>query len=274
MQLTIFNLGHGSCALLIADNNNVALFDCGHDDDIGFRPSTHLPAAGITAVEQLVISHYDQDHVSDLANLRRTTPIKALRTNRSLDPRVIRGIKQAGGPIEPGVSAAIDMATSYSDGMTEADWSDVSLGNTELLTFHHDHPDFEDTNNLSVVSFIRHPNLNIILPGDLEQDGWRAFLGNSFFQENLREVNVFVASHHGRINGYVEEVLEISQPDIVVISETAIQYGTQEHQYGKHATGITWNGGPQVRRTLTTRRDGNIKIETKPQGGYYITAGA
>jgi len=49
--------------------SNVALFDCRHDDQTGFRPSRYLMRRGVTGVEHLVISHYDQDHLSDLPNL-------------------------------------------------------------------------------------------------------------------------------------------------------------------------------------------------------------
>ena len=68
MRVEIFNVGHGSAALAIADNGNLALFDCGHDPD-GFRPSVYLPQRW-RAVQQFVVSHYDSDHVSDLAELR------------------------------------------------------------------------------------------------------------------------------------------------------------------------------------------------------------
>ena len=68
---------------MVADNNNVVLFDCGHDAE-GFRPSVYLPQ-NWRAVQQLVVSHYDSDHVSDLANLRTRMPIeRCSRTLRSV----------------------------------------------------------------------------------------------------------------------------------------------------------------------------------------------
>jgi beta-lactamase superfamily II metal-dependent hydrolase len=70
MQFHIFNVGHGSCAFLIADNGSTILFDCGRDNEGGFRPSLTLPRLGCTRIDEFVISHYDSDHVADLANLR------------------------------------------------------------------------------------------------------------------------------------------------------------------------------------------------------------
>jgi hypothetical protein len=54
---------------------------------------------------------------------------------------------------------------------------------------------------------------------DIEREGWLEMLKLPSFQQCLREVNVFVASHHGRENGYCEEVFQYCTPDIVVISD-------------------------------------------------------
>lgn len=38
-------------------------------------------------------------------------------------------------------------------------------------------------------------------------------LKNADFRQRLAEVNVFVASHHGRENGYCEEVFQYCKPE-------------------------------------------------------------
>ncbi len=270
MNLTIFNVGHGSCAYLIADNRNVALFDCGRDE-AGFRPSSYLPRRGCTAIEHLYISHFDQDHVADLPDLLATLPIRIFYRNRSMSPDQIRQLKLRSGPLEQGVRAAIDMISGATD-VTPHTQAAAALGGVEVTTFCNDYPTFQDMNNLSLVSFIHHAQVSIVLPGDLEKAGWQQLLGNPTFREHLGRVQIFVASHHGRENGYLPEVFNYCTPDIVIISDTAIQYATQENKYAQHARGLPWNNRTSTRYVLTTRHDGNITIETPSQGGYFITA--
>ncbi len=267
MELRIFNVGHGSCALLIADNGNVVLFDCGHDDDLGFRPSRDLLADGCSGIERLVISHYDEDHVSDLGNLRRALPIQTVVRNRSVTPEAIRRLKSSSSG--PGVEALLELASAYT---AEVARPPVFAG-VELATFYNPYPTFRDTNNLSVVSFVRHTpsGTAIILPGDLERSGWEALLADPAFREELGRVRIFVASHHGRANGYAPAVFDYCTPDIVVISDTAIQYDTQVDCYARHARGIPWNSGATTRYVVTTRRDGNITITTRATG-YHVAA--
>ena len=54
MRFTIHDVGHGFCAHLKHDNDNVMLWDCGHKTDPENRPSKFLPAAGISTVQSLL----------------------------------------------------------------------------------------------------------------------------------------------------------------------------------------------------------------------------
>ena len=51
MRIHIFDVSHGFCALLVADNGNVMLFDCGHNETTGFRPSKYLTDSGCFGIE-------------------------------------------------------------------------------------------------------------------------------------------------------------------------------------------------------------------------------
>jgi hypothetical protein len=106
-----------------------------------------------------------------------------------------------------------------------------------------------------------------VFPGDIERDGWLVMLERADFRQYLSQVNVFVASHHGRENGYCEEVFRYCKPDIVVISDKGIQHDTQEHCYDSHATGLDFSRSGR-RYVLTTRKDGHITIE-KAKGNLY-----
>lgn len=267
MRLQVFDVSHGFCAYLIADNGNVMLFDCGHNDRTGFRPSEYLPAKGCTAIERLVIQNYDEDHVSDLPNLRKVLSIQVLRRNKSLAPETLEAIKQETSPITPAMKSTIDMAKEYSHDVTNP----PPFPNIEYLTFHNTYPEFTDTNNLSVVSFIQYDGMGIISPGDLEKAGWLKLLEQENFRNNLKKVNIFISSHHGREGGYCEDVFKYCSPDIIIISDKEVTHETQKTNYTKHANGVTWDGGPEKRYVLTTRSDGMITINKEIGKGYHIS---
>src|SRR5258706_15639627 len=113
MRIQVFDVSHGFCAYLIADNNNVMLFYCGHNERTGFRPSEYLRARNCTAIERFFILNYDHDHVSDLANLRRTIPIGILHRNKSISSDELRNLKEENGELTDGLEAAIDMVATY-----------------------------------------------------------------------------------------------------------------------------------------------------------------
>ena len=90
-------------------------------------------------------------------------------------------------------------------------------------------PPFDKENNLSLVVFFSCGPHKIIFPGDMEVEGWRRLLFNPAFVRELASVTFFVASHHGRRNGYCEEVLDLCPLiQAVIISDKAKGYQSQE----------------------------------------------
>ena len=223
MQIRIFDVTHGFCAYVVADNGNVILFDCGHNEESGFRPSTYLRRDGCTGIEAFVVTNYDGDHLSDLPNLRlmrRELPIDFLYLNPSINAEQLRRLKLEGGPIRLGMQALLDMMNTYTTTGAEL----PPFPGIEFREFWNDYPTFRDTNNLSFVTFLHYRDIHIVFPGDLEVAGWRALLRDSSFRSHLSRVNFFVASHHGRENGYCREVFEYCHPDIVIVSDGPVRY--------------------------------------------------
>ncbi len=258
MEFHIFNVGHGFCALLVADNGNTILFDCGHDDD-GFKPSEYLPSQGIYSVNRFHLSHFDSDHVSDLHNLRQKVVISLITRNPSMSAADLQTDKLKGGPLANGLRSAIEMHGSYTSPVLVP----PTYPGVEFVTFHIPYPVVQDTNNLSLVTFVHCGKFHVVIPGDLEVAGWKELLKQPSFREHLARTNVFIASHHGRENGYCPEVFQYCSPELVIISDTVKQYESQEHNYHDHASGVTFPNGT-TRKVLTTRCDGHISFHVDP----------
>ena len=266
MDITIFDVAHGFCAFLVSDDGNTMLFDCGHNSLKNFRPSEYLPRIGCNRIDRFFVSNYDEDHISDLANLRQQLPIGVLHRNKSISYDELARIKAQGGPLGIGMVALLGMISEYTSGVAGYN----EFPNVEIETFCSDYPAFTDTNNLSLVSFIHYQGIDIVFPGDLEIAGWQALLQIPSFIQHLQRVNIFVASHHGRANGLCTKVFDFCKPDIIIISDESIKYQTQQVDYSRFAIGLPWQGGT-TRHTLTTRNDGMITIRQPLGYKYFIT---
>lgn len=257
MRFHILDVGHGQCAYLWADNGNVMMFDCGHSADPEFRPSAFLSNLGISSIQRLFISNYDEDHISDLPELRRLHTIGILHRNRSITPGQLRALKRQGGPISWAMESLLEMKETYN--VTAHDMGPPEFTGVSWHNFWaHYGTHFDDTNNLSLVTFLHLPRLNVLIPGDLEEQGWLHHLRDQSFRHLLGQVDVMIASHHGRESGYCGEVFKYCRPRLIVFSDSAISYATQEMAgaYYKHSSGMRI--GEETRFVFSTRSDGDV----------------
>lgn len=256
MELRIFDVEHGACALLTCDNGTRLMIDCGHNGDTGWRPGRYLRDQGIPRLEMLAITNYDEDHVSGLPDLLENVDVEWLWRNRSVTPETIRRLKSEDG-MGSGIEALVGMASNYTSG-TEA--TPPTFLGVERQAFYNDYPEFDDENNLSMVVHLRIAGINFLFPGDLEASGWKALLRQSGFQKVVSETHVLIASHHGRENGICTDIFETygCRPFYVVISDKGYMYDTQKTvpYYRSKARGGPFRG--ETRHVLTTRNDGRI----------------
>jgi beta-lactamase superfamily II metal-dependent hydrolase len=254
----IFDVAHGFCSYIVASNGNVILYDAGYNIDTGFSPSVYLADHGCTGIEWFVVSHYDEDHIADLPNLRDAFTIQMLTRNRTVSPEQVMAMKEGTGEYTPAMESMLDMMRTYNGEIVNfPEFTDI-----EAKFFHNQYGDFLDTNNLSVVMFLHSADLHVVYSGDLERAGWLKLLENPDFRNELGRVNIFIASHHGRESGYCEEVFAFCHPNLVIISDTEPDDDSQADTYANHASGIQWNGG--VRRVLTTHQNGMITLQQLP----------
>jgi beta-lactamase superfamily II metal-dependent hydrolase len=274
MFLEIFDVEHGACALITTSNGKRVMIDCGHNAATNWRPGSALVAAGIYYLDRLYVTNFDEDHVSGYPNLMDNVFIGALYCNPSVAPATIRRLKTEDGVGVGMERLVLSMEHVFTGGPPPAieDYGDTSFSvywnNYGLLG------GFTDENNLSLVVFVTCGRHKFIFPGDMEEEGWRQLLWNPTFVAELRGVNVFVASHHGRENGYCEEVLNLCPGiEAVIISDKKMGYQSQEtvDRYRSYARGFNYSG--EIRRVLTTRRDGRMFFSVPALGAANVMLG-
>jgi len=267
-EFKIFNVRHGFCAALMADNH-LTLIDCGHDNNYKHTPLEWLYFKGYRHIDSLIISNFDQDHISDIKTVRDKFTVGKLVVNPYINANQLRNIKINGGSITEQME--IVLANIDRPELKAFSESEISTPEAQFNFFSIIYPYETDTNNLSLVSFIRFGHSKIIYPGDVEKRGWEKFLQNPEFMRHLGQVNTFIASHHGRENGYCKEIFDSCSPEVVIVSDQERKYETQNHDlYSKHASGINFGTllTPKVRKVLTTRNDGDLTVFNQNLGTF------
>jgi hypothetical protein len=263
--------------MVAGDTVPIAMIDCGHNETTGWRPGNFLRTRLTRShVDFLLVTNVDQDHISDLATMTQSgISIGSLISNILVPPDTMRLIKRRSGPLTADAEAYLAMRTGGGPPGSGVPF-DQAMGGITLRWFLHSPIQFDNTNDLSAVYFLSYGPFKILFPGDIERAGWLAHLRNPGFINELRTTTILVASHHGRENGFCEEVFEFLKPRAVVISDKSIMHGTQEmvpdYRQVISGNGIQLTNERDRRHVLTTRRDGDMVFNiTDTFGNYRVT---
>jgi beta-lactamase superfamily II metal-dependent hydrolase len=281
MRLRVWDVEHGACVMLQhatptslggVEFGPLAMIDSG--DSATWSPSRYVcQVLRRTTIDYLFITNADQDHMSDLRGLAQAgVTIDTLIRNSSYTGTTMRAIKLGSGPLTSDAEWYVGACDSFNV-PTSRPFNQCMKGIT-CKVFSNPFPRFIDTNNLSLVVFIRYGGMTFSFPGDLERDGWLALLELVDFRGWLSSVNILMASHHGRENGYCEQVFTLCRPQAVVISDKGIVHNTQLTALDYRAVvtdeGVIVRTTKKRRHVLTTRRDGWVQFEVEDNGRFFI----
>lgn len=260
MELRIFNVEHGACALLTCDNGTTMMIDCGSNPRTGWRPGKYLKSMGITSLDTLAITNYDEAHVSGIEDLTRNVYIRRLWRNHRVGAAAIKRLKrrdEMGSGVDHLIWLLENVFTSSNSGAAPPLTPD-----TYFNIFCHSPSDFTDENNLSMVIELNCRGFGFMFPGDLQTEGWRAMLPWRPFQNALAKTEVLIAAHHGEQDGRCDEAFDFCKPRFVVISDKKRGYQSQDTDayYHSRAKGGLFRNDSD-RRVITTRSDGDIAFE-------------
>jgi beta-lactamase superfamily II metal-dependent hydrolase len=273
VRIEIHDVDHGGCAVITGPQGHRLMLDCGLSLDRSWFPSVAYHGEHI---DTLMLLNLDEDHCEDLAYLWNHCGVGAIVSNPTVSASALRAMKAEGG-MRQGVTKAADILQAFGDGFI-GNWSNELGGVQWHAYWNRFGNDFVDTNNLSLAAFVRFGSFQILFGGDLEKVGWRKLLQLSAFRTQLAATHVYVASHHGRENGCCDELFSYMRPELIVFSDGAKEHGTQETRdwYANRASGIpdytkpAGIFGQPTRRVVTTRKDGTITINVRPEGRYIV----
>lgn len=267
--LQVFDVEHGACALLTVPAPDGGwkrmLIDCGHNATTKWYPGEHLRSLGVKYLDELVITNYDEDHVSGYPNLlQQGIYVDWILVNPTVAPQSIRQLKSETG-MGPGIDALVARLPNYGPPVPGGGGPPVFPG-VQVEYFYNPYPYFQDENNLSVVLHLTIHGISFLFPGDMECAGFDNILKTNLrFRTVVGGLDVLVASHHGRENGICPAMFDVwgCRPTLVVISDDYKQYDTQEtiNYYNSKCSGIAnYRYSVKSRKVLTTRNDGEIQF--------------
>ncbi|MFC3051396.1 ComEC/Rec2 family competence protein [Kordiimonas pumila] len=263
MNLKIFDVEHGACALLTCDDNTRLMLDAGHNATTGWRPGDYLVANGIHRLDMLAITNYDEDHVSGIENLLDQVDVSWLSRNVSVSTGNLRELKS-----EDGMGNGMAKLCQAIDHTFTGDGSSPlpTFSGLQREKFSCSYPNFDDENNLSLVNFLDCNGTGVLFTGDLERAGWEHLVQKASFRNAMAATNILIAPHHGRIKesdrDFFREFYRKYFPNVyyVVISDKGYQHDTQQTLplFQSFAKGGPFRDG--TRKVLTTRKDGLIEF--------------
>jgi beta-lactamase superfamily II metal-dependent hydrolase len=270
LDIRIWEVGHGLAVRIRTPNGQNHFIDAGSSP--GFSPAEHIYAKhwrATDAVDFLVISHQDSDHIDDLPTfLKLLGRPRAYLRNRSVPADEKYGsltldYQKALWSIDAEYTGSVDQSQDprryENNGGVYVD--------TYMLDWNYC---AGNINNASVLVSYTYAGISFIFPGDLEPLGWSNLVSlNSNLLANAldSQLRILVAPHHGRESGYSKEMLDYIKPDLIVISD-GHGVGETDPRFRTAATGVSIDGVET--KYVTTKNRGRKKFTVSPVGEVTI----
>lgn len=251
--MSIVDVGRGDCILIRAGTSSV-LIDTGYaetsDAVVAF-----LRAKGVGAIDHLLITHYDRDHVGGLRAVGRAFGVAHVWL-----PNYVGGDKQYRSVVsavdELGLPArAVEGRTVLPVGKAT-----LTVHPTALAYVPDAKGDEGNDNDLSLVVELAHGKDSYLFAGDLEEDGIDAFL-----RAGLGRFDVLKVPHHGERSGSTDDLIAAVSPRLAVITDGA------KDPADKKTLKLLQQAGAD---TYRTSRQGTIVVRSDGSGTYEVETGA
>lgn len=273
LNIRIFDVDYGFCAAVHTSDHRRILIDCGYSHTRGgFNPTRYFLDNGIRRLNYLIMPTLIEGHLAGFYDLISNSfnncfSIQHLLMNPSIDADSLPELMIRNFSLSHHEALKVLSDVCQRCGNVERT---IHLGEVELSFFWNTYPEFLDFHNLSLVTFLSYEGFKVIFPGNLKTAGWQALLRNHKFREQLRQVNLFVASNHGQADGYCLEVFNYCNPDLIIISNDHQKLISPAvvHQYEQHIQAEQKGVGRS--NVLTTSTTGPIAIVKALSGSVQV----
>ncbi len=195
--------------IIIRSGQSAVMIDTGEEQD-GERMLEELKGQGITAVDYLILTHPDKDHVGGAALLLDSLPVSHVvepayvgeeKKEERLE-RINKSCEEKGIPV-----------VCLTDKVLE-----ISAGYVELTVYPPQEAYYEKANNYSLAVLAGHGEVHMFFTGDALR-----IRSEELLEIELPEIDLYKVPHHGRANKATEEMFEKVSPKYAVVTADAAE---------------------------------------------------
>ena len=271
MKIVVWDVNHGNSIWIQTPNDKDILIDCGSNGTTEFSPARYLYNNG-RSIDYLILSHPHTDHIQDIENIINYNKPTMLDRPKIVLDRILKANPDGDEEI----------IRNYYDFQEQYGWEVSEDQNPEYeywgggVSFHNFTPNEDDSNlnNLGIATFVNFGGFTLLCPGDIEERGWKRLLTQDDFVNCLRETNFLIASHHGRNEGFYNEIFNYFTPKMTIVSDGKFRETSVTDAYSKITEGWDVNkrdtNDEMKRYVVTTRNDGSITINVEVSDTTYV----
>ena len=204
LTVTLLKVGKAD-AIIALSGTHALLIDAGEEDD-GEEIVEYLRNNGISEIDFMIITHFDQDHVGGA-----DTVVEKLKINNVYLPDYEGTHTEYTDFL---VSLEQSSASVHKLRKPESFYfEDVKILIDPPASYEIANPNSDYDNNFSLITTMIHGNNRLIFTGDAEKQRIKEWMHS----ENARKCNFLKVPHHGIYNKELKPLFETLHPDISVV---------------------------------------------------------
>jgi competence protein ComEC len=262
--MTVWNVQLGLAIHVKAPNGKYIVIDLGTGTQESGNASP-LKKRKYDNIAYMVITHPHLDHIDDILQFDENSPRILHRAKSITNSEVMEGVRDCDKEKFEKYCEINDRYNTpvESNDENNPDNSD-NYGGLNIQVFSTSACDHSNFNNFSSIIVFTLSQIKVVVCGDNEKESLDILMQREGFKYAIRNADVLVAPHHGRESAYHTDFVSLVNPRITIISDTNKSQASASDKYTQLSRGwkIENSEGEMVeRKCLTTRNDGNIRVE-------------
>lgn len=262
LRVHFFDIGQGDSILIETKNKKNILIDAGPDDKVIRKLEKNISIND--DIDMAIMTHPDSDHVAGFIYVLDKYNVKNILTNGDTDKysEVYKELKNKIDKQNKDINSKLITANCGDEISIEGD------NDLHLYVLHPMQGSLviNDSNDNSIVVLLVYGKYSFLFTGDAGKDVEKKLFFNidmcfasttaNTIKNNLKNLTVLKASHHGSSTGSSEEFIKKLKPEYVVIS------AGKNNRYGHPSLDTLQILNKYSKNILNTINDGDITFET------------
>jgi competence protein ComEC len=171
----------------------------------------------VEQLDEVIITHPHDDHLRDIPNFDIFIPEVLSKPKHLTRQEVYAANRREDHEL---VEKYLDISKRYNADISkqESPLDIQNNGGATIDVFQSTGNGSLEINNHSSVTVISYANSKVLLPGDNDAESWQELLKMDRFVEAIKDIDIFVATHHGLESGFRSELFNYMSPKLIIIS--------------------------------------------------------